>query len=310
MSRLLFNKEGGAADEFGLLLPIARLFGSGVIEGMAVAQSASPAMSINVANGSAAIPTGTYPSSYDYYVANNTSGGESVTIATANTSNPRIDLIVCYVNLSATFSDSPVNNPGAMVYAAVAGTPGATPAAPNSSAIQTAIGASNPYLILGEVLVGANVTQILNSNITDLRPWATVSNMPYKFSATYAGGANISDGSAGLVPLNAESLNSGGCFNTSTGLFTAPAAGFYDFNGGAGHNNAGSYLVQATLLKNGSTLVGSGSEVTGSYAFSTVTSLSVPLNAGDTVGLYAETLTASLGFGGSNFLQGRLASRT
>ena|SRR5665213_1012398 len=108
------------------------------------------------------------------YVANDTSGGEAVTITTANTSNPRIDVIVCYVNMSATFSTSPVNSPGAMVYAAVAGTPASSPAVPSGSAIQTAIGASNPYIILAQVAVAANVTSIVNSYITDVRPWALV----------------------------------------------------------------------------------------------------------------------------------------
>jgi hypothetical protein len=280
---------------------------------MAVAQAASPTMSVNVANGTAGVPTGTYPSSYNYWVANNTSGGESVTIQAANGSNPRIDLVVCYVNLSASFSDSPVNNPGAMVYAAVEGSPGSSPAAPNASAIQTAIGAANPYIVLAEVLVGTGVTQILNSNITDLRPWAVVANKPYRFLATYTGGSNIPLNTPGIVPIDNATLNNGNIFSDSTYLVTAPVSGFYDFNGGLGHDNSGSYLVQATLVKNSAsspTIVGNGSEVTGAYAFSTVTQNDIQLNAGDTIALYGVTLTSGLGYAANNFLQGRLSSRT
>jgi hypothetical protein len=150
---------------------------------MAVSQAVSPNMSVVVANGTAMIPTGTYPSSYNYYIANNTSGGESVTIGTANTSNPRIDLIVAYVNQSATFTTSPVNSPGTWLLADVQGTPASSPSAPNAAAIQAAVGASNPYFILAQVLVGANVTQILNSNITDQRSMAYPTVMGYHWQS-------------------------------------------------------------------------------------------------------------------------------
>lgn len=121
------------------------------------------------------MPTGTYPTSYGYYCANDTTSGETVTIGTPDTSNPRIDYIVAYVDLSVTPSNTTPNNPNNMfVLADVQGTPAASPVVPTTSQIQSAIGAANPYIILAEVAVGTSVTQITNGNITDLRSFASV----------------------------------------------------------------------------------------------------------------------------------------
>lgn len=175
MSRLIFNRNGGSADEYGHLLLLNRLLAGSVIEGLSVVQAASPNMTVTVSPGSGRVPTGTYPTSYAYFFGVDTTGGESITITTANTSNPRIDTIVAYVDLSVTPSTGTANNPNNMLkLAAVAGTPNSSPVAPNTSAIQTAIGSSNPYIILANIAVGANVTQILTSNITDLRAMATL----------------------------------------------------------------------------------------------------------------------------------------
>jgi hypothetical protein len=224
---------------------------------MAVAQAASPNMTIVVGNGSAAIPTGTYPDSYSYFAASDTSGGDSVTITTANTSNPRIDVIVSYVNKSATFSTSPANNPGAMVYAAVAGTPSATPAIPGSSAIQSAIGAANPYTILAQVAVPANVTQILNSNITDARSWASVSTAnvtnPVNFSA-YASVTTLLAASAWtVIAFGSKEFDTGSNYSTSTNEFTATVAGYHKFECGyqTASGATGEYYTIG-IFKNGS----------------------------------------------------------
>lgn len=162
---------------------------------MAVVAATSPGMSVTVSQGSARISTGTYPTSYGYFVAiDTTSGspaGESVTITTANSSNPRIDTIVAYVDLSVTASNGTPNNPNNMLkVAAVAGTPAGSPSAPNTAAIQSAIGAANPYIILANVLVGTSVTQITNSNITDLRTF--VGTNPTVTSPATAGWLTLS----------------------------------------------------------------------------------------------------------------------
>lgn len=142
---------------------------------MQVVANSSPGMNVYVQTGSAAIPTGTSPSNYSYFVKIDTTGqGEQVTIATAN-SSPRIDYIVAYVDKSVAGSTSVTNNTNNVFKLAdVQGTPASSPSVPTVSQIQSAIGAANPYLILAKVSVAASATQITNPNITDLRSYAKV----------------------------------------------------------------------------------------------------------------------------------------
>ena len=171
MARLLANRDGGTSNEYGTFAALGRLFSGDVIEGFQVVPNGTPNMTIKVNPGSGRITTGTYPSSYGYFVSHDTVGGESVTISTAAAS-PRIDYIVAYVDKSVTPSTSPanVNNTNNMFkFASVAGTPAGSPVVPTVGQIQTAIGAANPYIILAQVAVGASVTTITTPNISDLR---------------------------------------------------------------------------------------------------------------------------------------------
>lgn len=176
MSRLVLNRNGGAADEYGHLLGLSRLLGAsgGIIEGLNVTAPGS-VMAVTVNPGSAAIPTGSSPGNYCYFVACDTSGGESVTIATAPSGNPRIDVIVAYVDKAVTAATSPVNNPAMLKFAAVVGTANASPVPPNGTTIQAAVGAGNPYTIIYNVAVAVGVTQITSANLTDVRPMAHIS---------------------------------------------------------------------------------------------------------------------------------------
>jgi len=168
MSKLVFNRDGGKTDEFGHLLGLARSMQGEVIEGLLVAANGSPNMTVNVPIGTAMIPVGSGGAAYKYFVGLDAT--ESVAITTANPSNPRNDLIVMYVDVAVTPSQSFTNNSNNMLkLVAVAGTPAASPADPSVANIQTAIGAANPYIILARVGVGAGVTQINSGNITDLR---------------------------------------------------------------------------------------------------------------------------------------------
>jgi hypothetical protein len=168
MSRL-GNNGSGKTDwygSFGSLL--AGLFSGEIAVGLDVAPQSSPNMTVKVNAGIAAIPTGTDPNKTAYLVRNDTSAGESVTIPTANSSNPRRDIIVAYYDVAVVDTTNP-NNPGALKFAAVSGTAAASPADPSASIIQAAVGASNPYIVLARVQVGTGVTQITSANITDLR---------------------------------------------------------------------------------------------------------------------------------------------
>lgn len=178
MSLLLSNYTSNGStktDEYGTLFAIADLIGTGVIKGLAVVANSTPAMNIYVQTGSAAIGTGTAPANYSYFVKNDTSGqGQQVTIATAAAS-PRIDYIVLYVDKSVAGSTAVTNNTNSIVKLAdVQGTPAGSPSVPSVGQIQAAIGATNPYIILAQIAVGASVSQITNANITDLRGFAKI----------------------------------------------------------------------------------------------------------------------------------------
>lgn len=178
MSRLLHNyttNGSSTTDEYGTHLILNRMISGEVAEGFDVVANGTPNMTVKVNPGSGRIPTGTYPASYGYLVSHDTAGGESVTIPTAAAS-PRKDYIVGYVDKSVAGSTNPsyVNNSNNIFkFAAVAGTPAASPVSPTTGQIQTAIGAANPYFILAELLVGAGVSAVTNVNITDKRVMAS-----------------------------------------------------------------------------------------------------------------------------------------
>jgi len=175
MSKLVSNYDGGTTDQYGTFLALNRFLTGEVIEGLAVTAQASPNMTVLVGTGSGRIPTGTSPNNYGFFIAVDTSGGESVTIGTADAS-ARIDYIVAYIDLAVSGSTSPtdVNNKNNVLkFADVKGTPSGSPVVPTVSQIQTTIGASNPYIILAQIAVAASASQITNPNITDVRSMAS-----------------------------------------------------------------------------------------------------------------------------------------
>ena len=80
--------------------------------------------------------------------------------------NPRKDAIVFYVDLA----ESPTATADDVVKVAVVeGTAAASPVAPTDGAIQTAVGASNPFLRMANVTVAHNETTIDDVDIADTR---------------------------------------------------------------------------------------------------------------------------------------------
>ncbi len=144
MARLAINlASSGVSDNYGTFLPLSRAFSGNVFSGLNVTANSSPNMTVLVQPGEGMIKEGSYPGTIHYHVAVDTAAGESVTIATANTTNPRIDCIVGYIDKAVT--PTTTNNTTVYKFLAVAGTPAATPAAPTVAQIQAAIGAANPY---------------------------------------------------------------------------------------------------------------------------------------------------------------------
>ena len=94
---------------------------------------------------------------------------ENVAIGSNTSGNPRIDAIVAYADLGAA-PDATASN--VLKFKAVAGTPGASPVAPDDTAIQASVGAGNPYILLAYVAVANGFVSITNANITDSRTYA------------------------------------------------------------------------------------------------------------------------------------------
>nr|WP_218681349.1 hypothetical protein [Rhodococcus qingshengii] len=169
MAKLLINPAvGGNSDYYGTFINTTNFFSGNVFKGLNVTQTASASMAVVVNPGSGLIREGTFPGQIGYHVAIDTVGGETVTIATANVSNPRIDAIVGYIDKSVTVP-SGTNNTNIYKLAAVAGTPGVSPVAPTDAQIKAAIGAANPYDTYATILVGTGVSQVDSSKITDRR---------------------------------------------------------------------------------------------------------------------------------------------
>lgn len=149
---------------------------------LAVTAQSTPNMSVQVAAGRAwikgtqlaSVSGGTWSTQGGYYGYND--GPVSLTIAAADPTNPRIDLVVAQVQ-DAYYSGS--NNTFAL--AVVTGTPAATPQAP---------AAPNNSLTLATVAVAANATSIGSGNIAAATGLLTVARggiQPVTSSDTTAG---------------------------------------------------------------------------------------------------------------------------
>ena len=125
-------------------------------------------MNVTVKSGTASV--GKDPS-YDINII----GTESVSIGAASPSNPMNALIVAYVDRDVAGSTAVTDNTNDVFkLKAVSGAAAATPSDPTISAIQAAIGAANPFIVLARVLKRAGTTSIIDSDITDLRKMITL----------------------------------------------------------------------------------------------------------------------------------------
>jgi hypothetical protein len=174
MAIFVSNRDGGKTDEEGHYRFQTNVWSGNVIgDGLEVTENSPLGMSVLVQDGDARIPYSDY--AYTSWV----DGAEAVTISTADPTNPRIDRIVMYVDRGEAPQTVNPNNPNIGMLLAVAGTPAATPSRPSDGAVDTAVGAGNPWIDLADVLVGSSVTQISNSNITSTRDRTRSSSSDY-----------------------------------------------------------------------------------------------------------------------------------
>lgn len=108
---------------------------------------------------------------------------------TANSSgNSRIDAVVLYIDLSALPDPSGGADDVALIKV-VAGTPAGSPVAPDASAIQASVGASNPWLRLADCTITDGATGISAGQISNTSQRVFLSTFRPIHTLTY--GANV-----------------------------------------------------------------------------------------------------------------------
>lgn len=173
MALYLSNRDGnGKTNEEGHYKLPLNAWNGNVLNAAAVAvsQQSPLALGVKIAPGEFKILDTSGNFSYSGW----NSADLNVAISTADPANPRISVVVLYVDKGQSTSASPPNNPGVVKAKTVNGTPAAVPAAPNGATIQASVGAGNPYIILANVTVAAAGTQVVNANISDQRVTMTV----------------------------------------------------------------------------------------------------------------------------------------
>ncbi len=128
--------------------------------------SAGSGMNVTVATGAGIIGNGTL-SGVRFAI----DAPVTVAVNAASTANPRMDSVVAYIDKSVSASTSVVDNTGLGIikFKSVAGTPASTPTAPSASAIQSSIGAGNPYMVLANVTVPKSSSAASSFKIADMR---------------------------------------------------------------------------------------------------------------------------------------------
>lgn len=169
MTKRVFNMGGGAHSDAAYTAFENAAYGSCVANATSLAVSAGSGMSVRIAAGDGIIST---PSSGKRIQSD---AIETVTISAANATYPRIDSVVVYIDSAVQPTTAVIDNVnGILKFAAVAGTPAASPAAPAESMIQAAIGAGNRYMVLADVKVPNGATSMNTATFTDRRKVATM----------------------------------------------------------------------------------------------------------------------------------------
>lgn len=164
MGNYVSNRDGaGTTDEKGHYKFLSSIFSGNVVDGLTISQHTPANMSVVIAPGDLAIQTQGY--SYFGWADSNV----FVQISPANTSYPRIDLIVAYIDMSVISASRDVNNPNALKFISVPGTAQTSPVQASASTIQQAVGGTNPYTILGMVTLPAGASTVINSYLTQMQ---------------------------------------------------------------------------------------------------------------------------------------------
>lgn len=203
MTRRVFNYGGGMHSPAALTQLMRDALSGEVADGLDVV--AGSGMNVTVNAGTALV--GRDPS---YNI--NVIGTETVNVGAASPSNPINAVIVAYVDRNVAGDRSVTDNTNDVFkLKAISGAAASNPADPTNSAIQAAIGASNPFIILARVKKRAGATAISSNDITDLRKMMTLPNGRINNANLISDGTieskNIKDGS--ILPQKLSSIARG-----------------------------------------------------------------------------------------------------
>lgn len=184
--------------------------------------SAGTGTNLSISAGSAIIGNGTNSGIRVGSDATNT-----VTVNAASTANPRKDVVVMYIDNSVAPSTNVTDNTdlGILKFKVVAGSPAASPVAPTASAIQSSIGAGNPYMVLANVTVPKSATAASSFTIEDARilPASLIPDSSIRGSQLADGSVTSSkiDWTTSIVTTTFNGSNV--AVNVSVNLITLPA---------------------------------------------------------------------------------------
>lgn len=285
----VFNMAGGKHSAEAYSAFEGLLYGSCVASGLTVDKSSSN-MNCFIDSGAGLIKVG---STYARRFA--IEGGTlTVTVSASSATLARRDSIVLYVDNSVTPTTSVEDNTnGILKGMVVAGTPAQNPTAPNATTIQSAVGAGNPYIVLYDILVPANATNLSTATLYDRRVMASKaladtlpdgsikSDMLATSSVTTT---KVADNaitpakmSSAPAPINTSIMDYGAISATTTKAM--PASGFLIGKAVVSASDKSCYIS----LTNDSTYALGGIP----YAYGTITNLQVafcvPVHKGQTI---------------------------
>lgn len=279
-----WTQAGSHSAEDDRLLLASLLGGSpnqAVVQGilspldLAVTQNGTPNMSVNIAAGAAFIAGTETTTQGVYHLENDAS--VNVAIATADATNPRIDLIVAQV-LDAQYSGA--SSLGQIV--AVTGTPAASPSVPATP---------KNSIVLARIAVAHSVTTIVTANITDERPIACEATGNPSGTLVATAQTIVATGGSSVTTIALATLGTlkGGMVVSSNGL-KVPITGVYKVSyqlmwqaASAGVTTAGNY--DAVIVKNGTQFVTSSAYAIAGSNPSPGNTIELPLTAGDLIQL-------------------------
>lgn len=246
---------------------------------MKVAPLGTPGMAVQISAGHA-IVAGTQTANQGFYIAYNDAATQ-VAIATASTTNPRIDR-VCVVVQDAYYGGTANNQ---VIFQVVTGTPSSSPVPPAAPANS---------VTLAYVAVAANATSISNGNITDLRAIAQFSES--QFSTQTA--------SASTIVANMIAAQTGKAFQVknSSGvqIFAVNPDGSVTFADGSTQTSAATYnpnLIINAQTGTSYTLVASDAQKLVTLANSGAIALTIASNATQALPVGTQVTIAQYGTG-------------